>query len=219
MRVVLELTTDELEEFTRNLKDPDAVKNIKEWDTWIGWWQKANESGLKDVMAECLCSTGQYYLASGYQQFLKKGVVGLWKRPKPEIRRILTKYGIRWPVKKSIQLDFLKQAKLLDAMKYIAKNHSGGTLADERKARDYLLGLGVKGLGLKQASNFLRQIDFARNIVPLDSRWLNRMWRIMSLTDHERVDYVILEDVVVDIAGKLGVEPVVLDAAVWTAEG
>jgi thermostable 8-oxoguanine DNA glycosylase len=133
-----------------------------------------------------------------------------------EIRKTLKKYGVRWPSKKAAQLDLLKRVALSGAIEHIATNFSGGTLSDERKAREYILGLGINGLGPKQASNFLRVIGFARKLVPIDSRWLNRIGRMMSLNERENPYYVLLEDAVVDIAKKLEVDPVVLDAAVWT---
>jgi hypothetical protein len=42
---------------------------------------------------------------------------------------------------------------------------------------------------------------------------------MMGLDRREDVQYTILEDIVVSIARRLRVDPVILDAAVWTVEG
>jgi len=220
MKISVELTVGEIEDFNRTLKDPNAVRNIREWrKEWKDWWKKASEDELKDVMTECICSTQQRTEAPGYLQFQDEALEGLWKKPRREIEGILRKYGVRFPRNKAGYIDSMKPIMLSHTIQNITARYSGSTLEEERKARNSLLDLGVKGLGPKQASNFLQQIGFSRHIVPLDSRWAKRIGRIMSLRENDDFRYILLEDVVVGIAKRLGVDPAELDAAVWTVEG
>lgn len=87
---------------------------------------------------------------------------------------------------------------------------------DPFSARDYLVE-NIKGIGYKEASHFLRNVG-TFNFAILDKHIL-RMLKgdnpELQLRATSRKHYLSAEELVIDIAGRIGLEPGILDLYMW----
>ncbi len=94
-------------------------------------------------------------------------------------------------------------------------------IKDEAELRDWLVN-NVKGLGMKEASHFLRNIGFTQNLAIIDRHILKNMLRYeiieeipKSLT---RKKYLELEEKFQGFSKGMGMKPAELDLLLWAKE-
>jgi len=76
--------------------------------------------------------------------------------------------------------------------------------------------LGIKGLGDKQISLLSKGLGFSPWLVPLDSRWTKFLRNRALIQGFDDPKYILLEDLVIALAARIGVKPLELDEAIWS---
>lgn len=111
--------------------------------------------------------------------------------------------------------------ELRERLETIRKNSS---IKKERKVADFLCGSKMyPGLGPKQSRNFIQWLGLSRYEIPIDSRITKVMKRMgcafvpsgNALGD--KTVYILVQDVLQEIATELGIYPCVLDACIFSS--
>ncbi len=81
----------------------------------------------------------------------------------------------------------------------------------------------LKGFGPKQSRNYIQTLGLSKYEIPLDSRiikWLNSFGfplKLSSTVLQDSVFYEFILDIIIDICGKAGIYPCILDAAIFAS--
>jgi len=203
----------------------NALRNIKPKSIFIfGKWEKISENDLKKIAILRICSS-QTRVSNlrnlEYSPDLNKLVKG---PPEKEISAILRKHGIRFPEKKT---KWIKNLLSLDIVSLIQKMKtlSGKSLSQERKARKQIVKT-INGIGLKTASDFLKDIGFSKYLAVLDSRNLKFLQNMELAPKHlkpndlsKQIVYYKLEEVENKLAKKIGITVSELDEKIMAYTG
>jgi N-glycosylase/DNA lyase len=114
---------------------------------------------------------------------------------------------------------------LVDSARFLYAEEGDGLLAllgrpnSEGEMRDYLVE-NLSGIGLKEASNFLRNIGFSSSLAIIDSHIVSFMKAANLLPENlSRIDggnkYLELESILVEISESNDLDLSVLDHAIW----
>lgn len=135
---------------------------------------------------------------------------------KEEIAKMI--YGVRFHNNKA--------SHLVEARKVFAQN-SRLTLKEKissfkkpEEAREWLVE-NVKGLGYKEASHFLRNIGFGRNLAILDVHILKNLHSLEVIPDlkvAQKKNYLLYEEKMKQFAEKIGIPLAELDLVLWSKE-
>lgn len=138
-----------------------------------------------------------------------------------QIEGILRRYKIRFPKRKTVAVESVRSIDWMNLIQSLER-FSGVSLGEERKARFRVMNKAV-GMGLKTASDFLKDIGFSKRLAVLDSRNLKFLKSLgIASEDLEasklsnRQIYYDLEDVENEIANQLGVTVSELDERIMT---
>lgn len=146
-----------------------ALKNIEPQSPFIyGKWKNMAESNIKKIAILRICSPQTKVAKLRSLEFSLDINKLLNIKIEEEILDILRKYGIRFPPTKTnriIQLQLINMMNLILSIEEL----SGVSLNQERKSRKRVISE-IKGMGLKTASDFLKDIGFSKYLAVLDSR-------------------------------------------------
>lgn len=144
--------------------------------------------------------------------------------PDERIEDVLRRHRIRFPKRK---VKAVKLARSIDWINMIEglEKFSGGSLQQEREVRNRVMNR-TFGMGLKTASDFLKDIGFSKHLAVLDSRNLNLLKSLglasgklkASMLSNHRIYYE-LEDIENKIANELGITVSELDERIMTYTG
>jgi thermostable 8-oxoguanine DNA glycosylase len=181
-------------------------------------WRQMTEIEIKDAVVWCIVSTQTKWNSVEKLHDLTKGRQ-IWNKSIPEIERLLRQSSIRFPKKKARWIASLAGKDIKKAVEKFAAFGKKDEIESSRRTRSLLKEeLGLKGLGDKQMSHLLtKHLFLSSELVPIDSRWLNFFRSKGLFHEYDNPTYVMLEDLAIALASKLGVKPVYLDQAVWSA--
>ncbi|MBU4148767.1 MAG: N-glycosylase/DNA lyase [Candidatus Omnitrophica bacterium] len=194
------------------LKRPDIRKRLAEF-------RQVYKRSDKDIFAElCFCIFTPQAKAvlcdSAIKRLKAEGL--LLKGTSSDIRPCLS--GVRFPNNKARYLiearGFFKNRKGLSVKDKI-------DLSDLQKTRDWLVKY-VKGMGYKEASHFLRNIGFGRDMAILDRHVLKNLKRygvIKKIPDVlSRKEYLKIEKKMKDFFKRLNIPMEEVDLLFWSRE-
>lgn len=199
----------------------DALRNIGPQSPFIfGKWKGLSESAIKKIAILRLCSPQTKALnlrslenSSDLDELVKN------ETPEEKCLAILKNHRIRFPARKVEYIRYLLSFNILGLIQSMEKL-SGTSLSQERKARKQVIAE-IRGMGLKVASDFLKDIGFSKYLAVLDSRNL-RFLRDTGLTSKQLEDkeaYYKLEDIENELAKKIGITVSELDERIMAYTG
>jgi len=198
-------------------------------------WNEMSETELWEELCLCMLSSNvPYELAlSAFSHLRSERLL----RPKWIVKRKSAVNQLSKELSKRIYLPRTKNGShrkyrfpntraenIVKAAKTIYQRHHGlmqllRNLDDEEKARDFLA-MKIPGIGLKQASHFLRNIRYSESLAIIDSHIIAFLAEIGTIP-HERIKtvtpeiYMRLEKIIQDLSESLETDMSVFDMAVW----
>ncbi len=198
-------------ERVRELKKTDVKRMVEvRINEFKNTGRKSNNEIFKEL---CFCILTANYQAERAVKIQENIGNGFLTLPKSQLRKKLKELGHRYP---NTRAKYIMEArKHKDSLKRILKSH-----ADENGLRDWLL-KNVKGLGYKEASHFLRNIGF-ENFAIVDFHIIDVLAKhglikrpTKTLTKRK---YMEIEELLKEIAKKLGMNLAELDLYLWYKE-
>lgn len=190
----------------RNLLESEVRREV---DKRIDEFKGMRERSWKHWFSElCFCILTANFTAEGGIRIQKAlGPDGFLKLSKEELERKLRELGHRFP---------RKRAEYIVLARSIAEELKGKILGFEnsRKARKWLM-RNVKGIGMKEASHFLRNVGFFD--VAIIDRHVMRLLRDLGFEIKflSMKKYLELENFLKGFSESLGLEVGVLDLYLW----
>jgi len=192
----------------------DTVKRLmesplsEEVDRRVKEFEALGRAGEKEWFKElCFCILTANFTAEGGIRIQKAVGDGFLTLGEGELAEVLRDLGHRFP---NTRARYIVQArgKLGVLKKAVGAFHSG------RVAREWLVG--VKGLGMKEASHFLRNVGF-KDVAIIDRHILNLLREHGMIDDRElsRERYLRIEKLLEDLARELGTDLARLDIYLW----
>lgn len=140
------------------------------------------------------------------------------------IEDILRRHRTRFTKRKVKAVKLARSIDWINMIKGLEK-FSGGSLQEEREVRNRVMNA-TFGMGLKTASDFLKDIGFSKHLAVLDSRNLNFLKSLglasgklkTSMLSNHKIYYE-LEDIENKIANELGITVSELDERIMTYTG
>ncbi len=178
-------------------------------------WKKSDK-GIFSELCFCICTpqSKAIYCDRAISDLMKKGI--LYKGNIAQIRNGLK--GVRFPNNKA--------RYIIEARNFFSVN---GSLKIKEKidasnifeTRNWFVN-NVKGIGLKEASHFLRNIGFGKDFAILDVHILKNMVRYGIITDRPKNmtnrQYLYLENKFKDFSEKISISLGELDLLFWSSE-
>lgn len=196
----------------------NALRNIEPQSRFVfGKWKRLSESDIKKIAILRICSPQtripnlrSLEYSSDIDKLLKNEIC------EEERLAILKKHGIRFPNQKTKRISCLFPLNILSLIQRL-EQLSGTSLSQERGARERVMAV-INGMGLKTASDFLKDIGFSKYLAILDRRNLTFLQDI-GLTPKQleageltkRKIYYKLEDIENELAKKMGITVSELD--------
>lgn len=198
-------------------------------------WSEMSEDELWEELCICILSSNvPYELALSAFQHLREE--GLLRREKiaanqssaREIALELSK-RIFWPKKKDgsyrkYRFPNLRAMNIVKAADVLYCRNGGLLLClkhstSEREARDFLA-QNIPGIGLKEASHFLRNIGYSSSLAIIDTHVIAFLTEIGTIADGKTNTltpslYMKLEGILLDLCNSLGLNMAVFDMAIW----
>lgn len=204
----------------------NALRNVEPQSRFVfGKWKRLSESDSKKIAILRVCSP-QTRIANLRSLEYSPDMDKLLKNEMHEEERfaILRKHGIRFPDQKTERISRLLSLNILGLIQSL-EQLSGASLSQERRARERVMTV-INGMGLKTASDFLKDIGFSKYLAVLDSRNL-RFLQDMDLASKQlkageltkRKIYYKLEDIENELAKKMGITVSELDEKIMTYTG
>ena len=159
----------------------------------------------------CFCILAANYTAEGSWRIQKAIGEGFLKLSKQELSKELKGLGYRFP---NIRASFIVEAR-----RHLEKLPELCYSTEEQRAREWLVS-NVKGIGMKEASHFLRNTG-AKNLAILDMHVLRALERAgiackpKTLTKKK---YLAIEEKIRDFASELELSLAELDLLIWYVE-
>ena len=149
----------------------NILRDIEPQSSFIfGKWKRISQSDIKKIAILRICSSQTKVINLRNLEYSPEIDELLNKISDEEILTILRKYKIRFPNQKTKWIHHLLSLDILALIREI-EEFSGMSLGQERRARERI-SIEIKGMGLKTASDFLKDIGFSRYLAVLDSRTL-----------------------------------------------
>ncbi len=176
-------------------------------------FRRAGHSGPNTVFSElCFCILTANYSAEGGIRIQREIGDGFLVLPKEELAKRLSELGHRFP---NTRAEYIVEArKFHDKLPEILAQFPDG-----KSARDWLV-KNVKGLGMKEASHFLRNIGY-NDVAIIDFHIIDLLVkeglieRPKTLT---RRRYIEIENLLSEMAKRLGIGLGELDLYLWYLE-
>jgi N-glycosylase/DNA lyase len=118
----------------------------------------------------------------------------------------------------------VRATNIVNAAKTLYQEESGllwilRNCASEHEAREFLA-KNVQGIGLKEASHFLRNIGFSRSLAIIDSHVIAFLTEVGAVQEEEinaltPTVYMRLEKILLDLCNDLGFNLSIFDMAIW----
>ena len=235
----ISLNSGDIESFTEEkhtgsaklLKKPydwavNLIKNIEPQSVFeFKKWKRISGSSIKKIAVLRVCSAGTRVInLRNLEYSLDIDKLLLNEISDDEILEILRKYKIRFPNQKAKRIKCLLSFNVISLIQDIEKL-SGASLSQERRAREHIMAA-INGMGLKTASDFLKDIGFSRYLAVLDSRNLRFLQNVNLVSRHlkpkqlsKRKIYYELEDIENELARRLGITVSELDEKIMTYTG
>jgi len=196
----------------------NALRNVEPQSRFVfGKWKRLSESDIKKIAILRVCSP-QTRIANLRSLEYSPDMDKLLENETHEEERfvILRKHGIRFPDQKTERISHILSLNILGLIQSL-EQLSGTSLSQERRARERVMTV-INGMGLKTASDFLKDIGFSKYLAVLDSRNL-RFLQDIGLTPKQlkageltkRKIYYKLEDIENELAKKMGITVSELD--------
>jgi N-glycosylase/DNA lyase len=176
-------------------------------------FESYGQGGCNVLFGElCFCILTANYAAEPAIQIQKKVGNGFITLPERILVRELKRVGYRFP---NIRASYITEAR---------KHHKGlkeriRSFEDEHELRGWLV-KNVKGLGMKEASHFLRNIGF-KNLAIIDFHIVdilvaNRMIKRPNTLTPKK--YAQIEAILINLGGRVGMNMAELDLYLWYLE-
>ncbi len=176
-------------------------------------FKRLGKSSAKNIFKElCFCILTANYSAQGGIKIQKAIDNGFLTLPESELAKALKELGHRFPNTRARYI--VEARKFADKIKMILSRFPDG-----KSARDWLV-KNVKGLGMKEASHFLRNIGY-EDVAILDFHIIDLLAKERIITRPRtltRKRYLEIEEILRDIARKLGISLAELDLYLWYLE-
>ncbi len=204
----------------------NALRNVEPQSPFVfGKWKRLSESDIKKIAILRVCSP-QTRIANLRSLEYSPDMDRLLKNENYEEERfaILRKHRIRFPDQKTKRISHLLSLNILGLIQSL-EQLNGASLSQERRARERVMTI-INGMGLKTASDFLKDIGFSKYLAVLDSRNL-RFLQDIGLTPKQlkaseltkRKIYYKLEDIENKLAKKMGITVSELDEKIMAYTG
>lgn len=170
------------------------------------------KEGILKELVFCLCTpqSKALYCWEAVEELFE--IRRLFKSHK-EIEKILRKNGVRFPKKKSLYI--VSAIKKFETIKQLLETKNN------RKIRELLV-KNIKGLGYKEASHFLRNIGYGKNIAILDRHILKNLKQLGVIeTIPEALnprEYLEIEERMKQFCKELGIPMEEMDMLLWAKE-
>jgi len=174
-------------------------------------FEEKRKSSWRDLFSElCFCIlTANSSAQMGIKIQNALGFEGFYYLSEEELSSRLSELGYRYPrVRARYIVEARKYAK--DLEKIVEEN-------DVNKARDWLVG-NIKGIGLKEASHFLRNVGF-KDVAIIDRHILRILYEFGLINKIPRSlskkRYLEIEKILKEISRDLNLSPAELDLYLW----
>lgn len=196
-------------ELINNLRNSSVIKTInqrmKEFESFKN---KSNNEIFKEL---CFCLLTANFNAFGGIKIQKEINDGFLTLEESELSKRLSGFGHRFP---NARAGFIIKARKHKNIKQILNSFS-----DETLMREWLV-KNIKGLGMKEASHFLRNIGY-RNVAIIDFHILDILVKNNLIEKPKTITpkkYLEIESVLKDLANKLNMSLGELDLYLWYLE-
>ena len=205
-----------------------AFQSKKEWD-------EMSENELWQELCLCILSSNvPYELArSAFFQLLRKGYLQLrWIVSAPDSQEMIAN-ELAKPLYSPKRLNGsyrryrfpnVRSKNICQAANIVSSDKDWlsellATSSSEEEVRDFLVA-NIPGLGLKQASHFLRNIKFSQQLAIIDSHVRSFLVRVGAAVESDAKaitpkDYLRLESRLQEICSKYGLNISIADMAIW----
>lgn len=201
---------DELIALVEQLKKSEIRKII---DSRIREFEELGKKDSAEIFKElCFCLLTANFSAAGGIKIQKEINDGLFKMPEENLAKKLSELGHRFP---NARAKFIFEArKYKDNIKEILDSFES-----ESEARDWLV-KNIKGLGMKEASHFLRNIGY-KNLAIIDFHILDLL-EAYGLVEKPKTlspkNYLEIENILRQISNKTDTDLGALDLYLWYEE-
>ena len=203
------MSKDDLTDFVKKLLQ--NKKLVKEISKRMKEFEERGKSSWRDLFSElCFCIlTANSSAQMGIKVQNALGFEGFYYLSEEELSSRLSELGYRYPrVRARYIVEARKYAK--DLEKIVEEN-------DVNKARDWLVG-NIKGIGLKEASHFLRNVGF-KDVAIIDRHILRILYEFGLINEIPRSlskkRYLEIEKILKEISRDLNLSPAELDLYLW----
>lgn len=198
-------------------------------------WRTMSEDALWSELSLCILSSGVPYemATSAHRHLRMRGLLDLRLHLTVAYEKTIARElasPICLPRRKngclrSYRFPNIRAKCLLNSVRYLYHEPGGGlhSLLDcprsERELRELLVE-NLSGLGFKEASHFLRNVGFSSYLAIIDTHILSFMRKAglvpeSTIRVNGRNEYVELEDILIEMADRNGLDLSILDMALW----
>ena len=198
-------------------------------------WTEMSEDELWEELCLCILSSNvPYELAlSAFRHLREKGLLrrerlatnqSLGQELACELSRRLFEPKRKDGSRRKYRFPNLRATNIAKAAR-VLYYHKAGLLrllrnsGSEREARDFL-SISIPGIGLKEASHFLRNIGYSNSLAIIDTHVITFLTEMGTIEDEKpdnltRGLYLRLENTLLELCNSLGLNMSVFDMAIW----
>ncbi len=192
----------------------EARRRVAEFEAL---WREASDGRLFAELAFCLLTPQSPAVRcwAAVEELVDEGL--LLSGSRREIAEVLRRSGVRFHRTKALNITLARRVFAPSGQPRVRVIlQPFGT--DAAAAREWLV-QNVRGMGMKEASHFLRNVGLGLNLAVLDRHILRAMLRAGAVEELPRTltrrRYLELERRFCELAARLGCTPAELDLAIW----